>query len=85
LTQSRDIKVDGSSNPHKFRGGSTLIVDLAKPAVEYAIIKNIDSENRLQRTEDFLKVALQDPVQALLLAPDRKEKFAALHSLAEMG
>ncbi len=85
LTQSRDLEIDGSSTPQKFRGGSTLIVDLAKPAVEYAIIKNIASPNRLQRTSDFLKVALQDPVQALLLAPDRKERFAALHSLAELG
>jgi len=85
LTQSRDIEVEGSSQPQKFRGGSTLIVDLAKPAVEYAIIKNIASPNRFQRTTDFLTSALQDPVQALLLAPDRKERFAALHSLAELG
>lgn len=85
LTQSRDIEVEGSSQPHRFRGGTTLIVDLAKPAVEYAIIKNIGSQTRLQRTTDFLKLALQDPVQALLLAPDRKERFAALHSLAELG
>jgi hypothetical protein len=85
LTQSRDIEIEGSSQPHKFRGGSTLIVDLAKPAVEYAIIKNIGSPNRLERTNEFLKLALQDPVQALLLAPDRKERFAALHSLAELG
>jgi hypothetical protein len=85
LTQSREIEVEGSSQPQKFRGGSTLIVDLAKPAVEYAIIKNIGSQNRLQRTTDFLKTALQDPVQALLIAPDRKERFAALHSLAELG
>ena len=85
LTQSRDIKIEGSSQTHKFRGGSTIIVDLAKPAVQYAIFKNIDSENRLKLTTDFLTNALQDPVQALLLAPDRKERFAALHSLAELG
>jgi len=85
LTQSRVIEVDGSSQPQKFRGGSTLIVDLAKPAVEYAIIKNIGSPHRLERTTDFLTSALEDPVQALLLAPDRKERFAALHSLAELG
>ena len=39
----------------------------------------------LERTNEFLKNALRDPVQALLLAPDRKERFAALHSLAELG
>jgi hypothetical protein len=85
LTQSREIEVEGSSQPQKFRGGSTLIVDLAKPAVEYAIVKSIGSPTRLERTTDFLKAALQDPVQALLMAPDRKERFAALHSLAELG
>ena len=85
LTQNREIEIEGVAEPQTFRGGSTIIVDLAKPAVQYAIIKNIDSENRQKRTSDFLKVALQDPVQALLLAPDRKERFAALHSLAELG
>jgi hypothetical protein len=85
LTQSREIEVEGSSQRQKFRGGSTLIVDLAKPAVEYAIIKNIGSPTRLERTTDFLRAALQDPVQALLMSPDRKERFAALHSLAELG
>ncbi|HYV83354.1 MAG TPA: hypothetical protein VE931_07565, partial [Pyrinomonadaceae bacterium] len=85
LTQSREIEVEGSSQPQTFRGGSTLIVDLAKPAVEYAIIKNIGNSKRLEQTTDFLKAALQDPVQALLLAPDRTERFAALHSLAELG
>jgi hypothetical protein len=60
-------------------------VDLAKPAVQYAIIKNIDSENRQKRTTEYLKAALRDPVQALLLAPNQKERFAALHSLADLG
>lgn len=85
LTQSRPIEVEGASGPHTFRGGSTIIVDLAKPAVQYAIIKNIDSQNRQNRTTEFLKRALQDPVQALLLVPNQKERFAALHSLAELG
>jgi hypothetical protein len=85
LTQSRTIEIEGSSEPHTFRGGSTIIVDLAKPAVQYAIIKNIDSENRQKRTTEYLKAALRDPVQALLLAPNQKERFAALHSLADLG
>lgn len=85
LTQSRSLEIEGAPEPHIFRGGSTLIVDLAKPAVQYAIIKNIDSENRQKRTTEFLRGVLQDPVQALLLAPNQKERFAALHSLAELG
>lgn len=85
LTQLLPIAIEGAAESHTFRGGSTLIVDLAKPAVQYAIIKNIDSENRRKRTTEFLKAALQDPVQALLLVPNQKERFAALHSLAELG
>ncbi len=85
LTQSRQIEFDGSSQPHTFRGGSTIIVDLTKPRVEYAIMKDINSMTRLQRTTEFLKGALTDPVQALLLAPNQPEKFAALHALSELG
>ena len=85
LTQSRSIEIEGSAEPQTFRGGSTLVVDLAKPAVQYAIIKNIESPTRQERTTDFLKAALADPVQALLLTPDQPEKFAALHALAELG
>src|SRR5215213_3805344 len=85
LTQSRDIEIEGSSQPQKFRGGSTIVVDLAKPAVQYAIFKNIQSPTRENLTRGFLQMALKDPVQALLLAPDNKERFAALHSLAELG
>lgn len=85
FTQSRSIEVEGSAEAHTFRGGSTIVVDLTKPAVQYAIIKNIESPTRQQRTTDFLKAALADPVQALLLAPDQPEKFAALHAIAELG
>lgn len=85
LTQSRTIEFDGASEPHTFRGGSTIIVDLTKPRVEYAIIKDINSPTRLQRTMDFLRGALADPVQALLLTPNQPERFAALHALAELG
>ncbi|HEY6802453.1 MAG TPA: S8 family serine peptidase [Pyrinomonadaceae bacterium] len=83
LTQSRPIEINGTEQT--FRGGSTVIVDLAKPAVQYAIIKRIDSITREQRTTEFLQNALADPVQALLLKPDQPERFAALHALAELG
>lgn len=85
LTQSRLIEIEGVAEPQTFRGGSTIIVDLATPRVQYAIIKNIGSPTRQQRTSEFLKVAQQDPVQALLLAPNQQERFAALHALAELG
>jgi len=36
-----------SSDPHSFRGGRTLIIDLSKGQIQYAIVKNnIDSQNR---------------------------------------
>jgi subtilisin family serine protease len=85
LTQCRSICADGSSESQTFRGGSTLIVDLSKPAVKYAIIKNINSDGRQQRTETFLRDALRDPLRALLFALDDREPFAALHSLADVG
>ena len=85
LTQSREIEIEGTGERQTFRGGSTIIVDLAIPRVQYAIKKNINSDQRFQRTTEFLKSALADPVQALLLAPSQQERFAALHGLAELG
>jgi hypothetical protein len=84
LTQAREIRVDGSPEPHVFRGGSTLVVDLSKPEITYKIVKRIDSETRRQRTEAFLSEALRDPLRTLLFAPNRREPFAALHALAGM-
>lgn len=76
LTQSRRDVFNGET---VFRGGSTIIVDLSKPAVQYAITKNINSPSRQQRTAAFLTEMENDPLQALMIAPDRKEPFAALH------
>ena len=79
------LPVTGAAEPQIFRGGSTLVVDLKKPAIEYNITKNINSETRQQRTAAFLQDALADPLRAQLLVPDRQEPFAALHSLADIG
>ena len=78
LTQTRIIDVDG---PRQFLGGSTIILDLAKPQIKYRVMKRVGSPNREARTAAFLRDALQDPLRALMLAPDRKEPFALLHSL----
>jgi hypothetical protein len=89
LTQSRQLKIDGASDPVTFRGGSTLVIDLSKVDIQYAIIKRIDSETRIdgktreERTAAFLNEAFRDPLQRLLLAPGN-EPFAALHSLANV-
>jgi subtilisin family serine protease len=85
LTQTRPLVVAGSPQPQMFRGGSTLVIDLSKPAIEYKITKRIDSPTRQQRTAAFLRDTLADPLRALLLMPNRDEPFAALHSLADIG
>jgi hypothetical protein len=81
LTQSREIEVEGKQ--YTFRGGSTLVVDLLKPEVKYRIIKNINSSTRLERTVEFLRGVSEDRLRELLFAPDRREPFAALHTLAD--
>ena len=85
ITQRRRIRAGATSESQNFRGGSTLVVDLSKPAVKYAIIKNINSDGRQRRTEAFLRDTLRDPLRALLFATDGGEPFAALHSLADVG
>jgi hypothetical protein len=81
-TQVRANKDDGTPS-HTFRGGSTLLVDLSVPEVKYRIVKRITSESRRERTSTFVRDAARDPLRALFFGPDRKEPFAALHSLAD--
>ena len=89
LVQSRPLKSDRITEAVTFRGGSTLIIDLAKLTIKYAIIKRINSEARIdgktreERTAAFLQEAQHDPLQRLLLAPG-KEPFAALHLLGNV-
>jgi hypothetical protein len=83
LTQSAELKV--GSSMQTFRGGSTLMVDLANSRVKYAIRKRVNSERRKARTEDFLKKALADPLKSLLLGTGQREPFAALHALADLA
>ena len=53
--------------------------------MKYAIRKRINSETRRERTEDFLKDALADPLKSLLLGTADREPFAALHALADLA
>lgn len=78
LTLVRTIDVDG---PRQFLGGSTIVVDLCAPPIKYRIMKRVDSANREARTAAFLRAASQDPLRALLVAPEQKEPFTLLHSL----
>jgi hypothetical protein len=87
LTQSKRIrenKEDGTP-AHDFRGGATLVVDLSIPDVIYKIVKKIKSTDRQARTAAFVREAAADPLRALFFSPERREPFAALHSLADDG
>ena len=85
LTQERPIAVPGAAIDPMHRGGSTLIVDLDAPAIQYAVFKRISSQTRERRASEYLAGVYADPLRALLLAPGRDEPFAALHLLAGVG
>lgn len=84
LTQAQPISDPAAAEPFMFRGGSTLIVDLSQPAIQYAIFKNIKSVHRKERTRQFTEFARQDPLRELMLM-NYREPFAALHAIAEEG
>jgi hypothetical protein len=87
LTQSTTVAGDRATGTprHAFRGGSTLIVDLAVPEIKYRIVKNIGSTGRRARTAAFVRAQAADPLRALFFSAERKEPFAALHALADGG
>ncbi|MFN7931143.1 MAG: hypothetical protein U0Y68_25090 [Blastocatellia bacterium] len=82
LTQERALQ--GGAPEQNFRGGVTLLIDLATSSIQYAIKKSITSMNREDQTAKFLRDARQDPLRALLLAPQTKEPFAALHLSSDL-
>ena len=84
LTQTRRLKLNGTDESHDFRGGTTIIIDLAKVAIQYAIVKRLNSDTREERTIAFMKQAMQDPLQRLLLTPTQ-EPFGALHTLGDVA
>jgi hypothetical protein len=83
LTQSTLVPATKDTPSYVFRGGSTLVVDLAAEEVRYRIVKNIESERRRERTASFVREVANDPLRALLFAHDRKEPFAALHAFVD--
>lgn len=81
LTQSMRISGGDGVPEHTFRGGSTLVVDLAVPQVRYRIVKRLASESRRARTAEFYGAMAADPIRRLTLGEHAAEPFAALHSL----
>jgi hypothetical protein len=83
LTQSTLVPKTKDTPAHLFRGGSTLVVDLAEEVVRYRIGKNINSKTRRERTATFVRDNANDPLRALMFAGDRNEPFAVLHALGD--
>jgi hypothetical protein len=85
MTQKRLELIDpnqADGPTFKFRGGSTLIIDLEKRRVRYAVLKRIASESRLQRQRAFLGNPSQQSLYATYFGDycsSNGLKFLALH------
>jgi quinol monooxygenase YgiN len=70
-----------------FRGGCTVVFDLQLRSVRYCILKDINSENRLNRQREFLTRGSMPSLQATYfgrLEQDKEgEAFAFLHATSE--
>jgi hypothetical protein len=79
LTQTRDLPLDEtapSRGAFAFHSGSTLVIDLKEERLQYAVVKNAQAPQRLQRTREYLKRA-GAPRMALYA---QQEPFAFLHA-----
>jgi hypothetical protein len=83
LTQSKRIRRDAAEGipEYRFRGGSTLIVDLPTSTIKYRIVKNIESIQRRQATARFRKYVDDDALRSLFMSRMSDEPFAVLHTL----
>jgi hypothetical protein len=87
ITFLQKIYVDLKGSPYEeffpdgrydFRGGATLIIDLANFEVKYCIVKNISSSQRLKAQLKYAMDRTSDEENAALLMQE-EEPFAALH------
>ena len=91
LTQERPLELDGAPQPFPFRGGSTLILELASREqraqqfinIKYVITKRLVSQEREQRIRQYLTSAAR-PLRQTYFGPETREPFALLHDLAAM-
>jgi hypothetical protein len=67
-----------NTSEYEFRGGCTLVIDLATFDIKYALVKNIASGERLKRQLDFALNNSGEEANAALLMQG-SEPFAALH------
>ena len=74
---------DGASR-RRFRGGSTLVVDLTSPELlKYRIVKHIGDAQRRAAARDFAAHIDADPLRRLFLSAT--EPFAALHQIVDQA
>lgn len=84
LVQEQSIQVPDSDQPLVFDGGATLIVDLRKPELKYAIGKSIGNAARKADTAAFLEQTWKNPLTSILLQGARRNPFSTLHSMASL-
>jgi hypothetical protein len=63
---------------YAFRGGASLIIDMANYEIKYVIMKSVNSADRLIRQLDYAIANMRDADNNALLMQDG-EPFAALH------
>lgn len=85
LLQKVYVDLAGSSyqgffpnNLYSFRGGASLVIDMANYEIKYIVLKSVNSADRLIKQLDYAKENLSDADNKALLMQDN-EPFAALH------
>lgn len=94
IVQTREVPVAEAGSGRrrrgtvKFRGGSTLILDLDTMTLQYAITKKIDDESRLKRLLDYRKgIEMEGSLRAIYFKglENMSEPFAMLHRATNEG
>ena len=90
ITQRRAARLredvpKGETETFWFRGGVTLILDLETQQLRYAVVKRINSANRLRREREFRATGTVSSLRATYFGrPDlKREPFAFLHASHE--
>ncbi|HEU0053614.1 MAG TPA: hypothetical protein VFQ39_10570, partial [Longimicrobium sp.] len=80
ITQSR--RIGEGDDAFTFRGGCTLILDLETQKLRYAVVKRIDSENRLRRQREYQATGKMPGLRATYFGDPvgGDEPFAFLHT-----
>jgi hypothetical protein len=79
LTQTREEEAEGVK--FKYRGGCTLLIDVERKRIRYAIIKSIHSETRLKRQKAYMFGDTAGSLHSLYFdnPETAEEPFAMLH------